>query len=141
MKKIETYEQLQEEKRLSKQKIAHLELLIKEDFAELKESLTPLNLAGKAVKNVITSNNNNSVVSESINLTVDTIIKKLLLRRSNWMFKLAVAFFLKNYTKNLVSRNADSIVHWVTSKIKKARDNYSDNYREESTTADVEWDT
>src|SRR5437868_2602452 len=112
MKKIETYKDLVEEKRLTKKRIAELELLIKEDMEDIKTSLNPLNLAHGAVRNIVSSRRN-GVVGETIGITVDTLIKKILLRNSNWALKLATSFFLKNYAKNMVTKNADNIWHWL----------------------------
>src|SRR4051812_12568444 len=112
MKKIETYKALQDEKRLTRKRIAELEILIKEDVEEIKTSLNPLNLAGEAVRNVVSSKRS-GVLGETIGITVDSLIKKVLLRKSNWILKLATAFFLKNYTKNMVAKNSDTIWHWL----------------------------
>ena len=103
MKKIETFEQLQQEKKLSRQKFAQLEMLIEEDIEEIKSSLDPIKAAGHTIKNLVSSEKD-GVLSESIGLTVDTVIKRLLLRKSNWAFKFVVAFLLKNYVRNSVSK-------------------------------------
>jgi len=132
MKKIKPYDQLQAELLLTRQKIAHLERLIEEDVAEIKSSLDPLKLAGQGVKHMLSSEKD-GVVSESISLTVDALIKRLLLRRSNWMFKLAVAFFLKNYAKNLLSRNAGNILEWIKMKLRTNGSIRSKEYYDRST--------
>jgi hypothetical protein len=103
MKKIDKYEVLQDERRLAKQKIKLLEQQIEEDIADIKESLNPIRMAGQAVKGLFSSQRS-GLAGESIDLTVDALIKDLLLKRTNWMFKLAVSFFLKNYAKNTFSK-------------------------------------
>ena len=139
MKKIETFEQLQQEKKLSRQKIAQLEFLIEEDIEEIKNSLNPIKAAGNAIKNVISSEND-GVISESIGLTVDSLIKRLLLRKSNWAFKFIVAFFLKNYLRNSISKNSGSILDWIKVKLRKNRDkNPREHFYDSSMSSD--WET
>src|SRR4051812_25621601 len=140
MKKISSYKELQEERRSSRQKLVQLELLIKEDIEEIKESLQPVRLAGQTVKKMVSSDRD-GLLSESIGLTVDTLIRKFILRRANWIFRIGAAFLLKNYAKNVVAKNSDNIVGWLLSKIKKKKDNHSAHFTHGSTTSDVEWDT
>ena len=77
MKKIETLQQLLAERTLSRLRIEQLEKQIEEDFKDIKEDFKPLNIAGKALKNLVTSESD-SLVGESIGLTIDSLIKKTL---------------------------------------------------------------
>ncbi len=138
MKKIETYRQLEEEKQFTKRKIAQLEFLIEEDVAQIKASLHPWTNAGHAVRNMVSSDKD-GIMGESIGLTVDTLIKKLLLRKSGWITKLVVSFLVKNFAKNLVSKNAENILGWIVEKMRPSN-NHSKEYHHAST-SDVDWDT
>lgn len=135
--RIENYKQLKNEIKLSRQKVAQLEILIEEDIADIRKSLQPVNMVGNTIRNMVTSDRN-SLVNESINLTIDTLVKKLVLRKSNVFLKLIVSFIAKNFTKNFYFRNADTIREWLLSKLRKSNSHSKEYFREPNA---VNWDT
>lgn len=127
MKKIESLQQLKQQRMLSRMRIVELEERIKEDFEQIKEDLKPLNIAGKALRNMMSSENN-TVLGESIGLTVDTLIRKLLFRNSGFMTKLVVAFVVKNFARNLVTKNSENIIDWIQSLFLKLKNRNRHNH-------------
>jgi len=134
MMKIESYEQLRKAKVLSKQRIKMLEQEIKSDVEEIKNDLSPANLIGTTIRNMLTSEKH-GLVTESLNIGVNALIKKLLFRNTNFITKTLVAFAAKNLANNMVMKNSDDILDWLQSHLRKLKSNHSHNgqYFDEST--------
>ena len=120
MIKIENYQQLREAKALSKKRVLELEKEIRNDFEEIKNDLRPLNIAGKTVRNMLSSEKH-GLVSESLGMGVNALVKGLLLRRRGFITKTLVAFAVKNIANNVVSRNSDNIFDWLQSHLRKLK--------------------
>src|SRR5438105_15446215 len=116
--KIENLNDFKKEKRRVRLRIKEIEGLIEEDINQLKDSLKPWRLAGNAERNLLISEHD-GVVGETIGLTVSGLIRKVLLRRANWLVKFIVVYMLKNYTRNLVLKNSDTILDWVKKQFSK----------------------
>lgn len=132
--KIETYQQLKEQKALSKLRLNEMEERIKEDFAEIKNDLKPMNLIGSTLRSMLKSEKH-GVVGGSIGATVDLIVKKLLFRKSSFITKGIVSYVAKNYANSMVTKNAESILGGMQSvlhKIKNKR-HHNGNHFDEST--------
>ena len=108
MKRINSLKELNAEKLRITQRINDLEILIESDVNVIKQDINAWRVAGSTIKNFLVTEEN-GVMGESIGLAVDTIVKKLLMRRSNWIFKFALSFLLKNVAKNYFSKNAENI--------------------------------
>ena len=140
MMKIETYEQLRKAKALSKQRIKILEQEMKDDVTELKHDLNPVNLVGSTVRNMLTSEKH-GLVTESLNIGVNAIVKGLLFRNTNFITKTLIAFAAKNLANNMVMKNSDNILDWLQSNLRKLKSKHQHNgqYFDESTAnADLE---
>src|ERR1043165_2703893 len=96
---IKSLEQFREEKQRVVLRLMRLENLIKEDIGSIKQDLKPWKLAGNTLKSLLISEHD-GVVGETIGLTVNGLIKNVILRKSGWITKFIVAYVLKNYTKN-----------------------------------------
>ena len=142
MMKIESYEQLRKAKVLSKQRIKMLEEEIKNDVREIKEDLNPAKLVGSTIRNMFSSEKH-GLVTESLNVSVNALIKGLLFRNSNFITKTLVAFAAKNLANNLVMQNSDNILDWLQSNLKKLKNRnkhkHNGQYFDEST-ANVDLD-
>jgi len=136
MTKIETYDQLKAAKAISKQRIKILEQEIRDDVEEIKNDLKPVNLAMNTVRNMLSSEKH-GIVSETLNLSVNAIVKGLLFRNKNFITKTLIAFAAKNLANNLVIKNSDNILDWLQSKLRglKSKDKHKHNghYFDEST--------
>jgi len=134
MTKIESYQQLRAAKALCKQRIKNLEHEIKSDFEELKHDLNPANLVGNTVRNMLTSEKH-GLVSESLNIGVNAIVKGLLFRNTNFITKTLIAYAAKNLANNMVMKNSDNILDWLQSNLKRLKSKHKHNgqYFDEST--------
>ena len=61
--------------------------------------------------------NRNGIVGESINLTVDTLLKGFVLRRFSWPLRFLASYFAKNYARNMYSKKSGTIYNWIVDKI------------------------
>src|ERR1043165_4180828 len=98
MKNIESLKELNEEKQRITQRINDLELIIQSDIDILKKDLNVWRVAGNTVKNLLVTEEN-GMMGESIGIAIDTVVKKLLFRKSNWVFRFLLSFVLKNFAK------------------------------------------
>jgi hypothetical protein len=120
-KKIETLKDLQDEKKLVRERLAKLEQDIMDDVESLKHGLESWRTAGNAVKTLFVSKQP-GMLGVSVGAVVETLIKKLLLRKSNFVTRFIISFLLKNVARNLVAKNSDIIVK----KVKKIMGNVAD---------------
>jgi hypothetical protein len=117
MKRINSYQELQQERLRAKERIRQLENQIEDDFSHWN------------VKNVLedlfVSKSKNGILGESIGLTVDTILKKLLLRRFSWPLRFLASYFAKNYARNMYSKKSGNIYNWIVDKISNLTHDHS----------------
>src|SRR6188508_2859595 len=86
MTKIENYKELRAAKLQCRKRIKMLEQEIKDDVESIKNDLKPINLAGSTIRNMLTSEKH-GLVTESLNMSVNALVKGLLFRRSNFITK------------------------------------------------------
>lgn len=141
MTKIENFKQLQEARALSRMRIKDLEQQIADDVNALKEDLKPLNLAGQTVRNMLSSHKN-GIVGETLGIGINSLVKNLLFRRTNFITKTLIAFAAKNIANNLVAKNSDNIFDWLQSHLKKLKSKHQHNgyYYDESTAGAADMD-
>jgi len=134
MMKIETYEQLRKARLMSKQRVKMLEQEIKSDVEEIKNDLNPANLVGNTIRNMLTSEKH-GLVTESLNIGVNALVKGLLFRNTNFITKTLIAFAAKNMANNLVMKNSDNILDWLQANLRKLKSKHRHNgqYYDEST--------
>jgi hypothetical protein len=111
-KKIETLKDLREEKILVQERLYKLEQEILGDVEGIKHDLESWSTAGNAVKSILTSNRS-GVINESVGTAVDMFIKKMLLRKTNFVTRFIVSFLLKNFARNYLERHSDKIVRKI----------------------------
>ncbi len=119
MKKINSRRELEEERQRITQRINDLESLIAADMDVIRKDLNVWRVAGNTVKSFLITEEN-GMMGESIGIAVDTVIKKFLFRRSNWIIKFMLSFLVKNFARNYLSKNAEGIFE----KIKNMVSNY-----------------
>ena len=134
MIKIENYKQLRAEKLQCRKRIKILEQEIKDDVESIKNDLKPINLAGSTIKNMLTSEKH-GLVTESLNIGVNALVKNLLFRNTNFITKTLIAFAAKNLANNMVTKNSDNILDWLQSNLRKLKTKHHHNgqYFDEST--------
>ena len=126
MMKIESYEQLRKAKVLTKLRIKTLEQEIKDDVQEIKHDLNPVTLVGNTVRNMLTSEKN-GLVSESLSIGVNALVKGLLFRNTNFITKTVIAYAAKNLANNAVMKNSDNILDWLQTNLRKLKSKHKHN--------------
>ncbi|CAN5623143.1 hypothetical protein BH11BAC2_BH11BAC2_11000 [soil metagenome] len=136
MKKIETLSDLKEERsRLIKKKIL-LEEVIKEDFQEIKASLSPVKMVADNVDKVLV-NRNFGLVPQLINFALDTVVKNGLLRKSGFLVRIIVPFLAKNAANNYVADHKKQVLGWIADKFLKFGNSKNHSKIYDKTTADI----
>jgi hypothetical protein len=133
--KIESYQQLKEAKVKSKRRIRELEGRIRDGVEEIKNDLKPVHLAGNALRKMLSSEKH-GIVSESLGIGINALVKGLLFRRTNFITKTLIAFAAKNLANNMVMNNSETILDWLQShlrKLKSKRHQHNGHYYDEST--------
>lgn len=123
-KQIKTYQDLVDEKQRLTLLLKTQKAVIKNDFKEIKEELSPLrSVAGIAGKLVTRDRGGNWVLNMGANTLIDVFVKKMILGRAGWFAKTVVPFLLKNYSSHFISDNKDSIFRKLFSWIGKKNAN------------------
>lgn len=101
-KKIQTYDDLLEEKKRLEILLASKKSDIKHDWQGVKTSLTPVtNVIGFFGK-VSHRKHINPALDMGIDLVGDVLFRKILLSKADWVTKLLLPLFIKNYSSNVL---------------------------------------
>jgi hypothetical protein len=118
MRTINTLAELKEERRRLYMKKALLETDITNNFNQIKEDLKPLQVLTKGVGKFLSSKDN-SVLGSSAGFLTELLVKKVVLRNSNFITKLIVPFLAKNVASNVAEDNKSMITGWISDLIAK----------------------
>jgi len=138
--KIETYEQLKEQRLLTRIRIKQLEEQIKNDFMVIRNDLTPWNIASKTMRKMLHSEKH-GLVGESLGMTVDVLVSKLFFRKTNFITKALIAMVAKNYVNNMVTKKSEVILdrlHSLIETVKTKRHQHTPHYDESTVDVDLE---
>ncbi|NOT51278.1 MAG: hypothetical protein HOP10_08380 [Chitinophagaceae bacterium] len=106
-KKISTYgDLLRQEEQLEELLKAQKELLVY-DLREIKEQLKPASAALSFISKITTRDKSNFLLNAGGNKLIDLVVKKLILGKAGWLTRLAVPFFLKNYSSHFIADHKD----------------------------------
>jgi hypothetical protein len=99
-KRIQTYDDLCEEKQRLEILLTLQREQLREDIADIKEQLTPVTNVFSFVRKVAVRNKSNTLLNFGLDIAGDLLLKKFLLRRAGWLTRLAVPYVVKNYSSN-----------------------------------------
>jgi hypothetical protein len=111
--RIETYEQLLQEKKRLQTLIQAQKEIVRYDVKAIGEELKPLSIAFRFLRN-ITTRKKNGVLDYGTNMMVDLLVRKMLLAKAGWITKLVVPFLVKNYTSHVMAENKVSLWERIT---------------------------
>lgn len=104
-KKIETYDDLLEEKTRLEELAKAQKLLVSDDFELVKEGLRPI---GHTISNtyslihsLTTRPKTSPLVTLGLDFGVELLIKRMLLANSGWLVRVLVPYLVKNYSARL----------------------------------------
>jgi hypothetical protein len=115
-KRIETYEDLIEEKKRLETLLESKKLEISEDWKGVKQNLTPVTNIFSFLGKFTHRHRSNPLVNFGIDMAGDVVLKKFILRRADWVTRLLLPVFIKNYSSNVLG---DTKGNNLFSKIRK----------------------
>ena len=118
-KKIQTYDDLVEErKRLENLLVLHKHE-IKEGWEGIKHSLNPFNSTVAFLGKVTRRDKTNPLVNFGVMVAGDLLLKKFLLGKAGFLTRLIVPFVVKNYSSHVLSRNGGTIMNRLKNLFKR----------------------
>lgn len=139
-KRIETYNDLLEEKQRLKNLLQAQRELIREDIKEIKAELQPLRSAVTVVGKFFNRDTSNPLLSLGASKLIDLLVKKVILGRAGWFTKIAVPFLLKNYSSHVIDDNKGKLGGWLMSLLAKLKRKKKKNKVKEAVEDEDEYD-
>ena len=122
-KPIRTYDDLLEEKARLKLLLSAQKELVRQDINELKLELVPVRSAISMIGKFATKDNRNWILTTAADTIIDLVIRKMVLSKAGLITKLAVPFFMKNFSSHVIADNKDKIVSKISSWFSKKNTN------------------
>ena len=114
-KPIRTYEDLLEEKARLKLLLSAQKELVRQDINQLKQELAPVRSAISMVGKFATKDNRSWILTTAADTIIDLVVKRMLLSKAGFFTKLAVPFFMKNFSSHIIADNKDKIISKLSS--------------------------
>jgi hypothetical protein len=119
---IKTYEDLEQEKHRLMGILRTQEDLIKDDLAGVREGLRPFSNAINVINKMATRDNTAPAMNFGLEMGVDLLVRKVLLKRAGWIAKIVVPFLVKNYSSHLIGEEKrEALMKKVKSIFRKIR--------------------
>jgi hypothetical protein len=116
-KKIQTYDDLLEEKKRLEELLVTRKQQISSNWEEMKEEFKPVNSIIGFFSKLTTRDKTNPLVNMSIDIAGDVLLRRFLLARAGWFTRIAVPYVLKNYSSNVFANKGKSLIgklkHWL----------------------------
>lgn len=116
MNNIATYDDLMQEKRRLKLILEQRKILVQTEFEEIKVKLKPVTHVIDMVEKLSSKDRSNPLLNMGIDVGVNLLLKKVLLRNAGFIVKLLVPLLAKNYlshegeeAKNIFSKIGDFV--------------------------------
>lgn len=101
-KRIQTYHDLVEEKKRLETLLESKKIDVSEDWKGVKEHLKPITNVFSFLGKFTSRNKSNPLVNFGINMAGDLVLKRFILRRADWVTRLLLPVFIKNYSSNVL---------------------------------------
>jgi len=128
-KKIESYQELVEQKQKLEALLYAQKQLIRADVEELKLQLRPLSGVAAYVKKFTTRDKTALLVSLSSDMLAQGLLKRVVLARSGWFMKTILPYFFRNFSSNFLNEQKDKFIDRIRAMLKHT------NGRQENTTS------
>jgi len=102
MSNIRTYKDLLQEEQRVQQVLKAQEILIREDLVSLKENLEPVKKVYDQVHKIFTRDNRVPLFNVGLEMSIDILLRRLLLARAGWFAKTFVPYVVKNYASHII---------------------------------------
>jgi hypothetical protein len=97
MNSINTYDDLMQEKRRLKLVLEERKILVQAEFEEIKIKLKPVTNVIEMVEKLSKKDKSNPLFNMGVDVGVNLLLKKVLLRNAGFIVKLLVPLMAKNY--------------------------------------------
>lgn len=114
-KRIQTYQDLLDEKQQMEVLLHAQKELVLADLREIKHELQPARDVLAFVGKATTRDRSNILLSMGSDKLIDWVVKKFILAKAGWFTRLVVPYLLKNYSSHIVTDNKDKIFKKVFS--------------------------
>jgi hypothetical protein len=101
-KRIQTYDDLIEEKKRLETLLESKKLEISEDWKGVKQNLTPVTNVFGFIGKFTRRHPSNPLVNFGLDMAGDVFLKRFILRRADWVTRLLLPVFIKNYSSNVL---------------------------------------
>lgn len=105
MNKINTYDELLAEKQRLKLLLSQREMELKTEFEGIKTKLKPLTGIIDFAEKITSKEKNNPLVNTGIEVGVNFLLRKVLLRNAGWIIKLLMPVLVRNYLTHEVKED------------------------------------
>ena len=122
-KPIRTYKELVEEKDRLKLLLSAQKELVRQDINQVKQELAPVRTAISTVGKFVTKDKTSWVLSTAADTLIDIVIRRMVLSKAGWFTRIAVPFFMKNFSSHVIADNKDKIVSKLSSLFGKKNHN------------------
>ncbi|MGV3656826.1 MAG: hypothetical protein ACO1NX_02695 [Chitinophagaceae bacterium] len=102
MSRIKTNEDLELEKARLTALLKNHEEAIRYDMAGVREGLKPVNTAVKFINKMATRDNTTPVMNFGLEMGIDLLVRRFILRRAGWVTKIVVPYLVKNYSSHII---------------------------------------
>ncbi|MBC7829223.1 MAG: hypothetical protein H7122_15850 [Chitinophagaceae bacterium] len=114
--KIQTYNDLIEEKNRLEQLLSVQKGEISGSWVEMKKEFQPVNNIIGFFSKLTTRDKTNPLLNMGIDVAGDLLLRKIILAKTGWATRLVIPFLLKNYSSNVIAEKGKSVFqkvkHW-----------------------------
>ena len=103
MNKIRTYQHLLDEEERLKAKLRLQEMVIRQDLMACKENLEPVKKVYTQVHKIFTRDNRVPVFNIGLDIGIDILLRRFLLRKAGWFVRIFVPYIMKNYASHFIA--------------------------------------
>jgi hypothetical protein len=131
--RIQTYDDLQAEKQRLETLLTIQKQQIRSNFEELKVELAPVKQAFGFIGKITRRDKSNPLLNMGIDVAGDMFLRKFLFAKADWVSRLILPFFIKNYSSNLFSTDAGgSLFHKIRNFFKRDKsEDHEDDFNQE----------
>lgn len=116
MSKIRTYQDLLQEEQRLKEQLKRQETLVRQDLMAFKENLEPVKKVYDQVHKIFTRDNRVPVFNIGLEMGIDILLRRFILRRAGWFARIFVPYIMKNYASHIIGEEKRKAI------IKKVQD-------------------
>lgn len=102
MSSIKKYEDLEIEKQRLTALLKNHEEAIRVDMAGVRHGLKPVNNAITIINKMATRDNTTPVMNFGLEMGIDILVRRFILRRAGWFAKIVVPYLVKNYSSHII---------------------------------------